>query len=261
METQEGADDLRTLFRYPGFNFSPSDVHLVAFYLRRRISGVMIPSSLVRELDVYSTEPWNLPAGGLLQPESEGEYSDLFGFPESEEKRMLFFTRRHPISARSRKFNRNAGCGLWHCGSKDKDVKHGSQVIGYRLQFTFRKMGVGNQKVHTNWIMHEFRLDKETNIDSLVLCKIFKRKHGEEGDTGGLGAVTALSGVSDGGEEEEEKEGRLEKRRRVVESGGLQKGLMDGYAEESSLFSAVYESIFLDDAGIDASSSFFPFHF
>ncbi|ONK77976.1 uncharacterized protein A4U43_C02F12900 [Asparagus officinalis] len=220
MEIQEveGADDLQradpVLFQFPGFNFKPSDVDLVAFYLRRRISGGMTPSNLVRDLDIYSTEPWNLP-GGLFQSESE--------------KYMFFFTRRHPISARSRKFNRTAGCGLWHGSSKDKNVIHGSQVIGYRLQFTFKKIDAGNQKIPTNWIMHEFRLNKTTNIDSLVLCKIFKRKHGEEGETDGLGAGIALSDVCDG---EEEKE-RFAKRRRIVESGG-QKFLMDGYAETSS---------------------------
>ena len=45
----------------PGFRFHPTDEELVAYYLKRKISGRHIEFDVIGVVDLYKCEPWDLP--------------------------------------------------------------------------------------------------------------------------------------------------------------------------------------------------------
>ena len=45
----------------PGFRFHPTDEELVVHYLCRRAAGQRLPVPIIREVDLYKYDPWDLP--------------------------------------------------------------------------------------------------------------------------------------------------------------------------------------------------------
>lgn len=50
----------------PGFRFHPTDEELVGFYLNRKIQQKPPSIELIRQLDIYKYDPWDLPGKLLL---------------------------------------------------------------------------------------------------------------------------------------------------------------------------------------------------
>lgn len=46
----------------PGFRFHPTDEELVGFYLKRKIQQRPLSIELIRQLDIYKYDPWDLPS-------------------------------------------------------------------------------------------------------------------------------------------------------------------------------------------------------
>jgi hypothetical protein len=46
----------------PGFRFHPTDEELVSFYLKKKIQQRPISIELIRQLDIYKFDPWDLPS-------------------------------------------------------------------------------------------------------------------------------------------------------------------------------------------------------
>lgn len=45
----------------PGFRFHPTDVELVKYFLKRKVTGRKFPFDVIAELDIYKYAPWDLP--------------------------------------------------------------------------------------------------------------------------------------------------------------------------------------------------------
>jgi hypothetical protein len=45
----------------PGFRFHPTDEELVAYYLKRKVSGRFIEADVIGVVELYKCEPWDLP--------------------------------------------------------------------------------------------------------------------------------------------------------------------------------------------------------
>jgi hypothetical protein len=45
----------------PGFRFHPTDEELVAYYLKRKVSGRSMEADVIAVVDLYKCEPWDLP--------------------------------------------------------------------------------------------------------------------------------------------------------------------------------------------------------
>ncbi|WKA04626.1 hypothetical protein VitviT2T_022642 [Vitis vinifera] len=45
----------------PGFRFHPTDEELVGFYLKRKIQQRSLPIELIKQVDIYKYDPWDLP--------------------------------------------------------------------------------------------------------------------------------------------------------------------------------------------------------
>lgn len=44
----------------PGFRFHPTEEELVDYYLRRKVSARRIDVDIIKEIDLYKIEPWDL---------------------------------------------------------------------------------------------------------------------------------------------------------------------------------------------------------
>ena len=45
----------------PGFRFHPTDEELVVQYLKRKVFACPLPASIIPEVDVCKSDPWDLP--------------------------------------------------------------------------------------------------------------------------------------------------------------------------------------------------------
>lgn len=52
----------------PGFRFHPLDEELVGFYLLRKVQKKPISIELIKEIDLYKYDPWDLPSMNSLLP-------------------------------------------------------------------------------------------------------------------------------------------------------------------------------------------------
>lgn len=46
----------------PGFRFHPTDEELIGFYLRRKIDNKPLTIRLIKQIDIYKYDPWDLPS-------------------------------------------------------------------------------------------------------------------------------------------------------------------------------------------------------
>jgi hypothetical protein len=181
----------------PGFRFHPTDEELILHYLRKKLSSTPFNASIIADVDIYKSDPWELP--------------DKAAFGEKE---WYFFSprdRKYPNGVRP---NRAAGSGYWKATGTDKIIvgppvmAGGAQeAIGVKKALVFYR-GRPPKGVRTNWIMHEYCLSENSSyshkplknkdfsmrLDDWVLCRIYKKSH----------AATNVASTSDQEEEEEQ---------------------------------------------------------
>ena len=46
----------------PGFRFHPTDEELVGFYLRRKVEKKPLRTEIIKQIDIYKYDPWDLPS-------------------------------------------------------------------------------------------------------------------------------------------------------------------------------------------------------
>ncbi|XP_073314560.1 transcription factor JUNGBRUNNEN 1-like [Primulina huaijiensis] len=160
----------------PGFRFHPTDQELVAFYLRRKVEKRPLRIELIKQVDIYKYDPWDLPKSNNV-----------------EDKEWYFFCKRGRKYRNSVRPNRViTGSGFWKATGIDKQIysSEGSlDCIGLKKSLVYYQ-GSAGKGTKTDWMMHEFRLppgpDKGTkNImdakciareaEVWTLCRILKR--------------------------------------------------------------------------------------
>ncbi|KAK3123510.1 hypothetical protein QOZ80_8AG0632010 [Eleusine coracana subsp. coracana] len=157
----------------PGFRFHPTDEELVSFYLKRKIQQKPISIELIRQLDIYKYDPWDLPK-----------------LASTGEKEWYFYCPRDRKYRNSVRPNRVTSAGFWKATGTDRPIysSEGTKCIGLKKSLVFYK-GRAARGMKTDWMMHEFRLPSLTdpslpkrpidkNIplnDSWTICRIFKK--------------------------------------------------------------------------------------
>uniref|UniRef100_A0A7N0V4Q4 NAC domain-containing protein n=1 Tax=Kalanchoe fedtschenkoi TaxID=63787 RepID=A0A7N0V4Q4_KALFE len=159
----EGNDDDKIdEIMLPGFRFHPTDEELVAFYLKRKIQQRPLAIELIKQLDIYKHDPWDLPK-----------------LAATGEKEWYFYCPRDRKYRNSARPNRVTGAGFWKATGTDRPI--------YSSEGTKAAKGI-----KTDWMMHEFRLpasladysgppkrftDKANNPvnDAWAICRIFKK--------------------------------------------------------------------------------------
>ncbi|KAK3002332.1 hypothetical protein RJ639_021587, partial [Escallonia herrerae] len=61
MDERSDADKLDEIM-LPGFRFHPTDEELVGFYLKKKIQQRPLSIELIKQLDIYKYDPWDLPS-------------------------------------------------------------------------------------------------------------------------------------------------------------------------------------------------------
>ncbi|KAH7578447.1 hypothetical protein ACOSQ2_000292 [Xanthoceras sorbifolium] len=158
----------------PGFRFHPTDEELVGFYLRRKVDKQPISIELIKQIDIYKYDPWDLPKVSTVG-----------------DKEWYFFCIRGRKYRNSIRPNRVTGSGFWKATGIDKpihSVKEPHECIGLKKSLVYYR-GSAGKGTKTDWMMHEFRLPpnaKNTNLSNnkdliaqeaevWTLCRIFKR--------------------------------------------------------------------------------------
>ncbi|KAK4791822.1 hypothetical protein SAY86_032235 [Trapa natans] len=161
----------------PGFRFHPTDEELVGFYLKKKIQKQPLFVELIRQLDIYKYDPWDLPK----MASNTGEKEWYFYCPRD---------RKYRNSARP---NRVTGSGFWKATGTDRPIysSEENKCIGLKKSLVFYR-GRAAKGVKTEWMMHEFRLPNFHNPhhispncladvvvpvahDSWAICRIFKK--------------------------------------------------------------------------------------
>ncbi|OAP11745.1 NTL8 [Arabidopsis thaliana] len=141
---------------FPGFRFSPTDVELISYYLRRKIDGDENSVAVIAEVEIYKFEPWDLPEESKLKSENEWFYFCARG-------------RKYPHGSQSR---RATQLGYWKATGKERSVKSGNQVVGTKRTLVFH-IGRAPRGERTEWIMHEYCIHGAPQ-DALVVCRLRK---------------------------------------------------------------------------------------
>ncbi|XP_073157831.1 transcription factor JUNGBRUNNEN 1-like isoform X2 [Henckelia pumila] len=171
----------------PGFRFHPTDEELVGFYLRRKVEKRPLSIQLIKQVDIYKYDPWDLPKSS-----------------NSEDKEWYFFCKRGRKYRNSVRPNRViTGSGFWKATGIDKQIYSSSSSEGSRDCIGLKKslvyyQGSAGKGTKTDWMMHEFRLPpaagpdkgpkniivvdaKSNNIareaEVWTLCRILKRNN------------------------------------------------------------------------------------
>ncbi|KAL3527188.1 hypothetical protein ACH5RR_011844 [Cinchona calisaya] len=149
----------------PGFRFHPTDEELVGYYLRKKVASQKIDLDVIRDIDLYRIEPWDLLDKCRIGYEEQNEW---YFFSHKDKK--------YPTGTRT---NRATIAGFWKATGRDKSVYDKSKLIGMRKTLVFYKGRAPNGQ-KTDWIMHEYRLDSEENAppqeEGWVVCRAFKKR-------------------------------------------------------------------------------------
>ncbi|KAM3682598.1 hypothetical protein ACB098_12G085300 [Castanea mollissima] len=150
----------------PGFRFHPTDEELVDYYLRKKISSRRIDLDVIKDVDLYKIEPWDL--------------QELCRIGTEEQNEWYFFShkdKKYPTGTRT---NRATTAGFWKATGRDKAIYSKHDLIGMRKTLVFYKGRAPNGQ-KSDWIMHEYRLETEENgtpqqEEGWVVCRVFKKR-------------------------------------------------------------------------------------
>nr|BAE20090.1 NAC-domain protein Ze567 [Zinnia elegans] len=149
----------------PGFRFHPTDEELVGYYLRKKVASQKIDLDVIKDIDLYRIEPWDLIERCRIGYEEQNEW---YFFSHKDKK--------YPTGTRT---NRATMAGFWKATGRDKAVYEKLRLIGMRKTLVFYKGRAPNGQ-KTDWIMHEYRLESEENgppqEEGWVVCRAFKKR-------------------------------------------------------------------------------------
>ncbi|KAI9076675.1 hypothetical protein K1719_041440 [Acacia pycnantha] len=149
----------------PGFRFHPTDEELVDYYLRKRVASKRIDLDVIKDVDLYKIEPWDLQELCKIGTE---EQNDWYFFSHKDKK--------YPTGTRT---NRATKAGFWKATGRDKAIYRRHCLIGMRKTLVYYKGRAPNGQ-KSDCIMHEYRLETNENATSQeegwVVCRVFKKK-------------------------------------------------------------------------------------
>ncbi|KAK6920465.1 NAC domain [Dillenia turbinata] len=181
----------------PGFRFQPTDEELVFQYLKCKVYSCPLPPSVIREVNVFKFDPWDLPG-------------------DSEDERY-FFSNREAKYPNSNRTNRATGSGYWKATGADKQIVSArmNQLIGMKKTLVFYR-GKAPNGIRTDWFMHEYRLlhtectasnstqnNGPVQMQDWVICRIFRKNRNNNGmikidGNANLGLISSSSSSDSG---------------------------------------------------------------
>ncbi|XP_056169333.1 NAC domain-containing protein 90-like [Syzygium oleosum] len=133
--------------KYPtGFRFYPTEEELISFYLHNQLHGLKQDKihRVIPFLDIFNTEPWNLPqlAGELCREDRE---------------QWFFFAPMQEREARGGQPSRSMATGYWKATVSPGYVySSDNKVIGVKKSMVFY-VGKAPTGRKTQWKLNEYR--------------------------------------------------------------------------------------------------------
>ncbi|KAL8215657.1 hypothetical protein R6Q57_022494 [Mikania cordata] len=139
----------------PGFRFHPTDEELVGFYLRRKVDKKPLEIDLIRQIDIYKYDPWDLPQTN-----------------DARDNEWYFYCKRGRKYRNSIRPNRVTGSGFWKATGIDRPIYSsvGSGCIGLKKSLVYYR-GSAGKGTKTEWMMHEFRLPPSSHMTHIQNAK------------------------------------------------------------------------------------------
>ncbi|KAK2640805.1 hypothetical protein Ddye_022568 [Dipteronia dyeriana] len=154
--TSETQSSIAASSMFPGFRFSPTDVELISYYLKKKMEGLDRCVEVIAQIEFCKYEPWDLPAKSVIQSENEWFFFCARG-------------RKYPNGSQSKRATEQ---GYWKATGKERNVKSGNDAIGTKRTLVFH-IGRAPKGERTEWIMHEYCMEGKSQ-DSLVICRLRK---------------------------------------------------------------------------------------
>ncbi|KAH9705283.1 NAC domain-containing protein 100 [Citrus sinensis] len=134
-----------------GFRFHPTDEEIILLLTLKRFDpGFSVRT--IKEIDLYSFEPWELPWHSEIQ---------------SEEEVWYFFCEPYYKYAKSKRAHRRTKEGYWKKtgnGSKIKR-KYSTEVIGTKKILSFLRDDTAAKKAKTEWVIHEIAVEDSPDYE------------------------------------------------------------------------------------------------
>ncbi|WOL19268.1 NAC domain-containing protein [Canna indica] len=124
----------------PGFRFHPTDEELVDYYLRKKVAARKIDLDVIKDVDLYKIEPWDLQEICRIGAEEQNEW---YFFSHKDKK--------YPTGTRT---NRATTAGFWKATGRDKPIYSKLRLVGMRKTLVYYKGRAPNGQ-KSDWIMHE----------------------------------------------------------------------------------------------------------
>ncbi|KAE8655967.1 NAC domain-containing protein 37 [Hibiscus syriacus] len=147
----------------PGFRFHPTDEELVGYYLRKKVTSKKIDLDVIRYIDLYRIEPWDLQERCRIGYEEQSEW--------------YFFSHKDKKYPTGTKTNRATMAGFWKATGRDKAVYDKSELIGMRKTleegwvvcraFKKKTSTTSQNKTIEQWIPSYF-YDESSGISTIV---------------------------------------------------------------------------------------------
>ncbi|KDO44221.1 hypothetical protein CISIN_1g021772mg [Citrus sinensis] len=146
-----------------GFRFHPTDEEIILLLTLKRFDpGFSVRT--IKEIDLYSFEPWELPWHSEIQ---------------SEEEVWYFFCEPYYKYAKSKRANRRTKEGYWKKtgnGSKIKR-KYSTEVIGTKKILSFLRDDTAAKKAKTEWVIHEIAVEDSPDYEKdFVVCRLERKR-------------------------------------------------------------------------------------
>ncbi|GLJ49085.1 hypothetical protein SUGI_1035520 [Cryptomeria japonica] len=143
----------------PGFRFRLTEEELLDFYLKKKIASEKIDMDVIRDMDLYKIEPWDL--------------QEICG---EDAREWYVFNKNNKKGSR---ICRSTAGGYWKETGKDKPIYSkqagGRHQIGKRKILVFYK-GRSSKGQRSEWIMHEYRRGTTPQDKEWVICHVFQKK-------------------------------------------------------------------------------------
>ncbi|CAH2060933.1 unnamed protein product [Thlaspi arvense] len=235
---------------FPGFRFSPTDVELISYYLRRKIDGDENSVAVIAEVEIYKFEPWDLPGESKLKSENEWFYFCARG-------------RKYPHGSQSR---RATQLGYWKATGKERSVKSGNQIVGTKRTLVFH-IGRAPRGERTEWIMHEYCIHGAAQ-NALVVCRLrknadFRASSSQRQMEDGLVQDDDYVGKTGGGSESEKKAYSIYESELQISNGDIRESsnvVEDQADTDDDCYAEILNDdiIKLDEEALKASQAFRP---
>ncbi|KFK38638.1 hypothetical protein AALP_AA3G140400 [Arabis alpina] len=152
----------------PGFRFHPRDDELVCDYLMKRTVRSSYQPIVLIDVDLNKCEPWDIPQTARVGG-----------------KEWYFYSQKDRKYATGQRTNRATTTGYWKATGKDRSIQRNGSLVGMRKTLVFYR-GRAPKGGKTDWVMHEFRLQRtllhhspDSLKDEWVLCRVFHKNNNE----------------------------------------------------------------------------------